>query len=59
MRSKRRSSDIIDWLVQIFNRCMEAGAVLKEWKVVCITPVYKGSVKITGNHYIKYTWDDK
>ena len=38
---KRESINITDWLLRIFNRCMESGAVPKNWKVVCIFPIHK------------------
>ena len=30
-----------DWLVIIFNRCREIGAVREEWKLSRIGPVYE------------------
>ena len=39
---KNGGISIIDWLLRIFNKCMESGAVPADWKVVCIVPVYKG-----------------
>ena len=31
-----------DWLLKIFNECMESGVVPGDWKAACIVPVYKG-----------------
>ena len=39
---KSGSISIIDWLLRIFNRCMEFGVVPEDWKATCIIPVYKG-----------------
>ena len=39
---KNGGISIIDWLLRIFNRCMESGVVQEDWKVVCIIPIYKG-----------------
>ena len=33
---------IIDWLLRIFNKCMESGVVPEDWKAACVVPVYKG-----------------
>ena len=35
-------SIIIDWLLRIFNKCMESGVAPEGWKAACIVPVYKG-----------------
>ena len=42
----------IDWLLRIFNRCMESGVVLEGWKVACIVPVYerKGDRRDCANY---------
>ena len=32
---------IIDWLLRIFNKCMESGIVSEDWKAACIVPIYK------------------
>ena len=42
VKSKNEAICIIDWLLRIFNRCMETGVVLQGWKVACIVPIYKG-----------------
>ena len=39
---KNRDISIIDWLMRIFNRCMESGVTPEDWKAACIVPVYKG-----------------
>ena len=36
------SISIIDWLMIIFNNCIESGVGPEDWKVACIVPVYKG-----------------
>ena len=33
---------IIEWLLRIFNICMEFGAVPENWKATCIIPIYNG-----------------
>ena len=35
---------IIDWLLRIFNICMESCVVPDDWKAACIVPIYKGKV---------------
>ena len=35
---------IIDWLMRIFNKCMEFGVVPEDWKAACI--VYKGQATV-------------
>ena len=39
---KNGGISIINWLLRIFNKCMESGVVPDDWKVGCIVPVYKG-----------------
>ena len=39
---KNGGISIIEWLLRVFKRCMETGTVLKDWKVTCILPIYKG-----------------
>ena len=45
--------NIIDWLLRIFNKCMESGVVPEDWKEACIIPIYKGIVH--RNNCIEYT----
>ena len=33
---------IIEWLLRIFNICMEFGDVPENWKATCIIPIYNG-----------------
>ena len=39
---KNGGISLIDWLLRIFNNCMESGVVREDWKAACIVPVYKG-----------------
>ena len=39
---KNVGNNIIGWLRRIFNRCMKASVVPKDWKVACIGPACKG-----------------
>ena len=39
---KNGGISITDWLLRIFNQCMESGVVPEDWKVACIVVVYKG-----------------
>ena len=39
---KNSGISINDWLLRIFNKCMESGVVPEDWKAACIVPVYKG-----------------
>ena len=39
---KKGGISIIDWLLRIFNKCMESGVVPEDWKAACIVPLYKG-----------------
>ena len=39
---KNEGISIIDWLLRIFNNCMESGVIPEDWKAACIVPVYKG-----------------
>nr|XP_053651035.1 protein cycle-like isoform X4 [Cherax quadricarinatus] len=33
---------VLEWLVQLFNKCMEEGKVPRDWQRACIVPLYKG-----------------
>ena len=33
---------VTDWLLSIFNICMESGVVPEDWKAACIIPICKG-----------------
>ena len=39
---KNGGISIIDWLLKIFNKCMESGVVQEDRKAAYIFPVYKG-----------------
>ena len=41
---KNGGISIIDWLLTIFNNCMESGVVPEDWKTACIVPYTKGTV---------------
>ena len=32
----------VEWMVRLFNVCLNSGCVPSEWKVGCIVPLYKG-----------------
>ena len=40
---KNGGINVIDWLLRIFNRCMEAESMTEKWK--------RGVCKLQGNHY--------
>ncbi|XP_069947548.1 RNA-directed DNA polymerase from mobile element jockey isoform X1 [Cherax quadricarinatus] len=33
---------VLEWLVLLFNKCMEEGKVPRDWQRACIVPLYKG-----------------
>ena len=37
---------INDWLMWVFNKCMESGVVPEDWKAACIVQIYKGTLEI-------------
>ena len=49
---KNGGLSITDRLLKIFNRFRETGVVPEDWKVECITPIYKG--KCDKKEYTNY-----
>ena len=49
---KNGGISIIDCLLRVLNRCMEAGVVSENWKTECIIPAYKwkGSIRYCANY---------
>ena len=41
---KNGGISIIDWLLKIFNRCMESSVVSEDFKATYIIPICKGKV---------------
>ena len=39
---KNVGTSISDWLLRIFNKCMETCVVPEDWKMACIVQIYKG-----------------
>ena len=39
---KNVGTSISDWLLRIFNRCIESSVVPEGWKAACIVPIYTG-----------------
>ena len=46
---KYGGDSIAEWLLRIFNRCIETGVMREYWKVALISPEYKGRSKCV-NH---------
>ena len=48
---KSGGTRIIEWLLRMFNKCMESGVVPEELETAYIVPVYKGKGSILGNRF--------